>query len=259
MTFSSRFDYNHATDEKYIQLRAEAREAMDTYGSLVNSSKRAYREGEHEEAKKLSNESKEFLKRAHKCNEDAANYVFQQNNMDSSQSEIDLHGLLVTEAEWIMKRTIYMAVCDKKLFINVIVGKGLHSRNHVSKLKPAMESVCLEYNIPYFIKHTNTGVMHIELKDVLLKNLPEEWSTMDYATFMNEKTNNEYGVTKPHTNKYTEHNSPQYENMHQYQNNSHYSQNQASNNHNDVEGNNCDNSSCNIVDQLIKLAISWLR
>ena len=59
-------------------------------------------------AHELSEELKRILAQAEECNRKAAEYVFRENNEDSGPDEIDLHGLYVKEAEWILKEEFIM-------------------------------------------------------------------------------------------------------------------------------------------------------
>ncbi|XBW34798.1 hypothetical protein QEN19_000364 [Hanseniaspora menglaensis] len=260
------FDYNHATDEQYSELRAKAQEAMNQSSNFSQKSQNSYKQGDKVEAKQFSEQSKKFRAQANNFNEQAANYVFQQNNMDSSQVEIDLHGLYVHEAEWVMKRRIYMAVKNKEQLIEVIVGKGLHSKNHVAKIKPAMEDICSEYNLTHYPKSGNSGVMCIALHNVQLSNLPDEWYTMSYDSYLSSSSGKPEQYSKPQSNNYnyqqgSQHHQqqsynnnqqgPQYHQQQSYNNNQqHYNQNQANNNSSD---------GCSVVTQIIKLIVSFLK
>lgn len=265
MKSQQQFDYNHATDSQYTALRAQAQESMNMYQKLSQQSQNAYKQGEKSEAKKLSESAKQYRMQASRINEDAANYVFQQNNLDSSQEELDLHGLFVDEAEWIMKRRIYVAVRSNEPIIKVIVGKGLHSEGHKAKLKPAMEDICEQYNLKHYLQSGNSGVMCISLENVQLQSLPAEWSTMDYTTYLELKKNSKSNISRPQTNHQAgQYNGPQYsqqqnnnnspnysQQQNNYNNQSHYSQQQASN------GN--QNTDCSVVMQILKVVISCLK
>lgn len=258
MKNQQQFDYNHATDSEYTSLRAKAQESMNMYQKLSQQSQNAYKQGDKSEAKKLSEAAQQYKIEASKTNENAANYVFQQNNLDSSQEELDLHGLFVDEAEWIMKRRIYVGVKSNEPIIKVIVGKGLHSEGHKAKLKPAMEDICEQYHLKHYLQSGNSGVMCISLENVPLQSLPAEWSTMDYSTYLDLKKNNKSSVSRPQTNYQMgqtsqqhyqqQNNQPQYQQQYSQQ---HYSQQQNS-------GGN-QNSDCSIVTQILKIVISCLK
>ncbi|KAF0277310.1 hypothetical protein FOG50_01828 [Hanseniaspora uvarum] len=215
-------DYNHATDETYIELRDQAQKAMEQYNSLSQKSQNAYKEGDKVEAKEYSNQSKRYLFDARKYNEQAANYVFEKNNLDSDHDELDLHGLFVNESEWIVTKTVYKYVSQRQPILKVIVGKGLHSQNHVAKLKPAIENICNQYNLPHYIDSKNSGVLCIDLRTVQLQNLPQEWSNMSFVDFVDHKP-----PSAPAQNHYTQQAQPQYNNNQHYNN---YSQNNYSQN-----------------------------
>ena len=263
MANQNQIDYNHATDAQYKNLRAQAQEAMDKYHSLSQKSQNAYKQGDKVEAKNLSEQSKKFMIQGQKYNEEAANYVFQQNNLDSSQEELDLHGLFVDEAEWIMKRRIYMAVQNREPIIKVIVGKGLHSANHTAKLKPAMESICSQYNLNHYLQSGNSGVMCIDLNNVQLNNLPTEWATMDYSRYLSLKKGKGGNVTKPQTNQYASQNAPQYQQQQQQgyygnqQQQGYYTNQQPQ--YQQQQNSSSQNNDCGSIVQIIKMVISCLK
>lgn len=247
-------DYNHATDEAYLELRDQAQRAMEQYNKLSQKSQAAYKEGDKSEAKKFSNQSKRFLLEARQYNEKAVSYVFYQNNLDSSQSELDLHGLYVKEAEWIVSRTIYKFVYERKPLLQVIVGKGIHSQNHVAKLKPAIEDLCNEYNLPHYIDSKNSGVLCIDLKTVQIQNLPHEWSSISYVDFAEDKP-----LSKPAQNYYTQNAQPQYNSNQQYNNTSPSNYHQQQNNYHqqqhNYQQNNQNSSGSTALVQVIKALI----
>ncbi|KAF6063643.1 Smr domain family protein [Candida albicans] len=141
-------DYNHATDSEYKRQQSQ----------------NAYKQGDGQKAHELSEESKRVLAQAEECNRKAAEYVFRENNEDSGPDEIDLHGLYVKEAEWILERRIYYAVKTNQSHLNVIVGKGLHSANGVAKIKPAVDELCDQVGLNHYIDKKNSGVLVIDLK-----------------------------------------------------------------------------------------------
>lgn len=169
-------DYNHATDSEYKRLRSEADRLFQKRQQLSQQSQNAYKQGDGQKAHELSEELKRVLAQAEECNRKAAEYVFRENNEDSGPDEIDLHGLYVKEAEWILERRIYYAVKTNQLHLNVIVGKGLHSANGVAKIKPAVDELCDQVGLNHYIDKKNSGVLVIDLKGVNLDRLPSSWA-----------------------------------------------------------------------------------
>ncbi|EJS41466.1 YPL199C [Saccharomyces arboricola H-6] len=159
-------DYNHSTDQEYQRLRKLADEAYKKRDQLSHQSQTAYQQGDKKSAHELSEKSKAQLKIAEDLNMQAAEYVFVENNADSSSNEIDLHGLYVKEALFILQRRIKFAVDHNEAQLNVIVGKGLHSQNGIAKLKPSIEKFCAENGIKNHLEKGNSGVLVLELRDV---------------------------------------------------------------------------------------------
>lgn len=44
-----------------------------------------------------------------------------------------------------------------------IVGKGIHSQNHIAKLKPAVVEFCEKNNLPHHTQDGNAGVIIVDL------------------------------------------------------------------------------------------------
>ena len=169
-------DYNHVNDQEYVVYRQNANDARSKYHQLSQKSQYAYKRGDKAEAKRLSNEAKQILNEADKWNAMAAEFVFLQNNMDSDENDIDLHGLYVKEAEYILKQRIINGVQRKQSSLDCIVGKGKHSAGGIAKLKPAIEMLCEEAGIRCEVDHKNTGVLIIYLSGF---SVPSSWSNIN--------------------------------------------------------------------------------
>ncbi|CAK7903380.1 hypothetical protein CAAN1_07S07162 [[Candida] anglica] len=169
-------DYNHATDSEYKRLRAKADECYQKRSSLSQQSQAAFKSGDKSRAHDLSEESKKFLSQAEGYNRQAAEYVFRENNADSAGDEIDLHGLYVKEAEYILQNRLGAAIRSNQSHLRVIVGKGLHSSNGIAKLKPAIDQLCDECNLRHRIDPKNTGVMIIDLENAQTSQIPNHWT-----------------------------------------------------------------------------------
>ncbi|VVT47363.1 uncharacterized protein SAPINGB_P001674 [Magnusiomyces paraingens] len=157
-------DYNHSVDTEYKHLRQLADQEFKKRSSLAEQSKQAYERGEKAEAKQLSDQSKEHARKGDEYNQQAAAYVFRENNTDSADDEIDLHGLYVKEAQGYLDERIRTAINSNQSHIKVIVGKGIHSEDHIAKLKPAVVEMCEKNNLQYHIEEGNAGVVVVDLK-----------------------------------------------------------------------------------------------
>ncbi|SJM83722.1 related to Smr domain-containing protein YPL199C [Zygosaccharomyces bailii] len=173
-------DYNHATDSEYHRLRNLADQAYSQRKKLSHESQIAYKKGQKAKAHELSEEAKRQQTKAENFNLQAAEYVFVQNNADSASDEIDLHGLYVKEAEWVLKRRIAAAIQQGEPRLKVIVGKGLHSIDGIAKIKPAVEGLCDEANLRNYVDPKNAGLLIIELQG---SNVPQSWSNPDVTGY----------------------------------------------------------------------------
>ncbi|EMG50563.1 hypothetical protein SBY92_001380 [Candida maltosa Xu316] len=219
-------DYNHATDSEYKRLRNEADKLYKKKQQLSQQSQQAYKSGDKQQAHELSEESKRVLSQAEECNRQAAQYVFRENNEDSGPDEIDLHGLYVKEAEWILERRIYHAVNTQQSHLNVIVGKGLHSANGVAKIKPAVDELCDKVRLNHYIDPKNAGVLVIDLKNVNVNQLPSDWS--QGLSNVSQPQQAYHGTGQPQYNQQPQHNN-------QYQQQPYNNNNNNNNNNGLVE------------------------
>ncbi|KAI9068060.1 DUF1771-domain-containing protein [Trametes sanguinea] len=85
-------------NEYYVGLRARANAAGDEMARCFDEAHRAYESGDGARAKELSNKGKAAQQEMERLNEQAAEWIFRENNTDSGPGEVDLHGLYVKEA-----------------------------------------------------------------------------------------------------------------------------------------------------------------
>ena len=196
-------DYNHATDPEYMRLRKLADEAFAKKKQYSKQSQAAYKSGDHSGAYEYSEEAKKQTDIADRFNIEAAEYVFVQNNVDSDSNEIDLHGLFVKEAKWILQKRIAVGIRNGETNLEVVVGKGLHSQNGISKIKPAVEELCSEAQLRNYINPKNSGVLVIDLSGA---RIPSTWGAADFVTY-SQNTKIQNNENQQH---YQQQNQPQY-------------------------------------------------
>ncbi|KAF3933158.1 hypothetical protein ABW19_dt0206604 [Dactylella cylindrospora] len=154
----------HASDEaEYDRLRGLARTEQNRRHDLIAQSRQAYADGDGARAHELSQEAKRHEANADAYNKQASEYIFRVNNVNQEEDTIDLHGLFVEEAEEILATRIQAAKRQHARGLHVIVGKGIHSENHVQKIKPAVEKFCRDNNLVYSIEK-NAGRIYIDLQ-----------------------------------------------------------------------------------------------
>lgn len=202
-------DYNHASDNNYKNLRAKADEFYKKRNKLSQESQAAYKAGDGQRAHELSEQSKQALSQAENYNRQASEYVFRENNTDSAEDEIDLHGLYVKEAEYFLQVRIVQFVKTNQSHLNVIVGKGLHSKHGIAKLKPAIDEMCDEARLSHRIDKNNTGVLIIDLRNTELNQLPRKWLDL---------IDNSNAYSAPQQPQYQSHNNYQGQHHNQHHN-----------------------------------------
>lgn len=113
-----------------------------------DASKRAYASGDHARAKQLSDEGHQHQVQMEQLNAEARQWIFAANNADSPPDTVDLHGLYVKEALVKAEEAVQKAQALQCPQLKLIVGKGLHSRDHVTHIKPAVERLVKQYVRP---------------------------------------------------------------------------------------------------------------
>lgn len=214
-------DYNHATDSNYKRLREQAEEFYKKRNAFSQQSQAAYQHGDRQRAHELSEQSQQALAQADNYNRQAAAYVFRENNTDSAQDEIDLHGLYVKEAEYFLQVRIVQFVKTHQNHLNVIVGKGLHSKNGVAKIKPAVDDMCRDAGLNHHIDSHNSGVLVINLQNVNLNQLPKSWLDAHGSAGQIAQPQPGYGTSGPQYQQQPHHQQQPY---HQQQQQPHHQQ-----------------------------------
>lgn len=210
---------------------------------MSSKSQQAYKRGDKKAAGELSAQAKKQYAIAEQYNAKAAEYVFIENNRDSDDNDIDLHGLYVKEAEYILKQRIISGIRKNQSTLDCIVGKGLHSKNGIAKLKPAVEELCKESNMRTWIDPKNSGVLHIDIKNA---KIPQSWynvnpdgiGAMDdnyYAYHPEEQGNNSNYAQNTGSGSQYYNQQPQQQNYHHQQQQHQHQQNQQNNQNNQNE------------------------
>ncbi|KAF8493627.1 hypothetical protein JB92DRAFT_2998371 [Gautieria morchelliformis] len=150
-------------NEHFKQLRTRANEEGDAMARCFKESKSAYEAHNGALAKELSNKGRAHQKQMNNLNAQASDWIFKANNTDSNPGEIDLHGLYVNEAIIHSERAIQEAQSRGDSEIRLIVGKGLHSPDHVAKLEPAIKQLVQRYNLSAHLDDHNAGVLVVAL------------------------------------------------------------------------------------------------
>lgn len=159
------FDDNNknAQNPYYRDLRNRARSEGDRMANAFRASKDAYRHGDGARAKDLSIEGNMHQHQMEQLNAQAAEWIYAANNADSPPGTIDLHGLYVKEALAKAEQVIQLARAQQYPQLRIIVGKGIHSKDHVSHIKPAVERLVRNYNVAAHVDPHNTGVLIVDM------------------------------------------------------------------------------------------------
>lgn len=153
-------------EQEYDRLRDLARAEAEKRNDCFARSRQAYEDGDGAGAKELSNQGKAHAARMDDYNQQAADFIFRENNASGrvEADSIDLHGLYVEEAERILEERIRADQRNGQTHLYAIVGKGHHSAGGVQKLKPKVEELCQELGLRYETDEDNTGRIIINLQ-----------------------------------------------------------------------------------------------
>ncbi|KAH3667104.1 hypothetical protein WICMUC_005451 [Wickerhamomyces mucosus] len=246
------------SDPQYRKFRDLADQAYKKRQELSNKSQQAYKQGDGKLAHQLSEDAKKQLKIAEDYNFKAAEYVFIENNADSDGNEIDLHGLYIKEAEYILKRRIVAGIQRNESLLEVIVGKGNHSPDHIAKIKPAVETLCQESNLRFHIDPKNSGVLIIDLKGA---RIPQSWNDIQpigaYIKPQGAYTQSSYNHQQPQFQQQPQvQQQPHYQQQPQYQQQGGYQQQQQQYNNN---GNNNNDDLVKVLQQILCGCLNLLK
>ncbi|KAE8225754.1 hypothetical protein CF319_g1539 [Tilletia indica] len=159
------FDDNQVNshNEQYTQLRNQARSEGDAMARCYDQAHAAFGSGDGARASALSKEGHEHKARMEDLNRQASEWIFKANNADESEGTIDLHGLTVKEAIERTENYVRDARRQGRSQIRVVTGKGLHSRDHVAKIKPAIAKLMQDENLSAQVDPRNAGVIIVDL------------------------------------------------------------------------------------------------
>eukprot|EP00128_Syssomonas_multiformis_P007734 Colp12_sorted_trinity150504_noHs@32744 len=142
--------------------REEAESHAQAMKKYFQQSQHAFKAGNGAKAKDLSNEGKKHQSLMEKCNQEAANAIFNENNKKQPKDTIDLHGLYVKEAVKKVEERIQLAKRNGEDHLIVIVGAGNHSADGIPKIKPAIEQLMKDHSLTCTPNKPNKGCLYVE-------------------------------------------------------------------------------------------------
>lgn len=160
------FDDNNknAQNPHYKELRRQAQSEGSKMAHAFDASKKAYASGQGARAKQLSEEGHRHQAEMERLNAEARQWIFAANNADSPPDTLDLHGLYVKEALAKVEEAVQKAQQQNYPQLKLIVGKGIHSRDHVSHVKPAVQRLLSHYHLDAHVDPHNKGIVVVNLR-----------------------------------------------------------------------------------------------
>ncbi|KAA1472926.1 hypothetical protein DENSPDRAFT_839320 [Dentipellis sp. KUC8613] len=156
-----------AGDSAGTELRNRAQEAFKVMREEREKARKARVAGNRSDAQLHNRLADERRVQAEKLNKDAAEVLYRENNegKNRSASEADLHDLYVEEALDFARRAISTARQEGLASVKLIVGKGNRSKNGEAKIKPRVQNMLDDLNIPFEVSPRNEGVLVVMLRE----------------------------------------------------------------------------------------------
>ncbi|KAH9961301.1 hypothetical protein BC827DRAFT_339986 [Russula dissimulans] len=124
--------------------------------------KSARKRGDHAAQRRHNHEALAHEITMKHLNQAAAKLIFEEKNRLHPEGTVDLHGLYVEEAVEYAKQELQSAARRSNRVVHFIVGKGLHAKDGKVKIRPALEQLCKERSLPYYLDSRNAGVLIVQ-------------------------------------------------------------------------------------------------
>ncbi|KAI0486953.1 DUF1771-domain-containing protein [Xylaria cf. heliscus] len=154
-------------------LRRQAWAMVNSRTSCMQRAHEAYQRGDGAAAKELSNEGKRQAAKADDLFKRASKIIFDANNNGTQPDAIDLHGLYVADAVKRVEERVIKDRSEGKTHLHVIVGQGIHSVDHIQRIKPAIEQLCENLGLEYATEE-NAGRIYVNLQGGNVTNVPSQ-------------------------------------------------------------------------------------
>eukprot|EP01112_Ceratiomyxa_fruticulosa_P005650 TRINITY_DN163_c0_g1_i1.p1 TRINITY_DN163_c0_g1~~TRINITY_DN163_c0_g1_i1.p1 ORF type:complete len:772 (+),score=219.57 TRINITY_DN163_c0_g1_i1:206-2521(+) len=160
-------EYVHSSQQVslYDQYRKSALNYSVARNQCFKYAAQAYSRGMNAEAVNFRERARSYDEMAMNYRLDAVRQLFyDNNNLREGILTIDLHGFLAQEAIEVIEKVIELHRMDPRTVthLNVITGRGLHSRGGVAKIKPAVQKYFEQKEIRF--TETNPGSTLVKLK-----------------------------------------------------------------------------------------------
>jgi DNA-nicking Smr family endonuclease len=153
-------------DTTVSRVRALEHKLYDKKQELFEASKRAYRNGNGAEAKRLSVAAHRADAEYRKAREIAGSEIYRLRNSRLPRSTLDLHGQYVEEAlsltENRLRELKRKGHLDGSTSLLVITGAGHHSRAGRAKIRPAVEELLGKADLDY--EEDGPGAFRIQVE-----------------------------------------------------------------------------------------------
>ncbi|KAI0063647.1 hypothetical protein BV25DRAFT_402265 [Artomyces pyxidatus] len=156
------YDEDEDDVDRAQRFRNRANKAGDEMTTYFKKSKAERKRGNRASADTLRTQGEARQAEMVKLHAQASKLMFKAHNKNRSLDEVDLHGQHVKEAIALAEDSLKKAKTYGFTEIRFIVGKGLHSTAG-SKIKPAIQDLMTQRNLPARLDPRNEGVLIVRL------------------------------------------------------------------------------------------------
>ncbi len=181
-TTSNNISSNESWYEPDQNLIQQAEQLRNQSRELSQQSQSSYNSGNGALAKQLSQQSKSMKLQAEQIE-------FRAHNINRPLSVIDLHMLYVDEAINELNKRIDECIQSNINQLTIIVGRGIHSTDHILKLGPAAENILNQRQIQYQRDTPHVGCLMATLSGT---NQPVQQYNQQSYNNNNQYNNNQF-------------------------------------------------------------------
>ncbi|KAF8482988.1 hypothetical protein DFH94DRAFT_731080 [Russula ochroleuca] len=145
-------------------LRSQARSLRREWEETLKLADRARKKGDYAAAARYKRDVQGHPSAVEYLNKLAAEVNFTEKNKGRTDGMVDLHGLLVEEALEYAEQAFQSATLRNDKVVRFIVGKGLHAKDGIPKIRPALESLCETRGFKHNLDPKNAGVLVVQCR-----------------------------------------------------------------------------------------------
>lgn len=144
-------------------LRLKARIEGDHMEECLKQSRAAYANKNRGRAKEFSLMGKVHKVNMRRLNKAASMKIFEEHNQRLKFDTVDLHRLFVPEAKLYFDKAVQEVRNHGESSLCVIVGRGIHSKNNIARLRPAIRKYGKRLGLRVEVDRSDVGRLVVSL------------------------------------------------------------------------------------------------